>query len=201
MFENLIDIKEFFIKIPICGLVEKINSKERITLNIKKETKQLNYLIDNFDKDKCYKFISVKGGFSSIAFINWVADHEIIEELFVSSLAVGKKHIENLDHLHTAGKIKNANFILGVIFKDSNIDKNKYSYFQVFDNICEKNGWKYKLTNNHSKVILMRTDKNYYVLETSSNLNENPKMEQFSFESNKKLYEFYYNFFIEVLKC
>ena len=201
MFENLIDIKEFFIKIPICGLVEKINSKERITLNIKKETKQLNYLIDNFDKNKCYKFISVKGGFSSIAFINWVAEREAIEELFVSSLAVGKKHIENLDHLHAEGKIKNANFILGVIFKDSNIDKNKYSYFCAFDNICKKNGWQYKLTNNHSKIILMRTDKNYYVVETSSNLNENPKMEQFSFECDKKLYEFYYNFFIEVLKC
>lgn len=41
----------------------------------------------------------------------------------------------------------------------------------------------------------MRTSENYYVLETSSNLNENPKIEQYSFENNKELYLFYYEFF------
>ena len=41
----------------------------------------------------------------------------------------------------------------------------------------------------------MRTKENYYVLETSSNLNENPKIEQYSFENSKELYDFYYDFF------
>lgn len=44
---------------------------------------------------------------------------------------------------------------------------------------------------NHSKVTLMRTDCNWYVLETSSNLNENQKIEQFRFENDEHLFEFY----------
>ena len=45
------------------------------------------------------------------------------------------------------------------------------------------------------KQFRMRTKDNYYVLETSSNLNENPKIEQYSFENDEELYAYYYRFF------
>nr|DAI82559.1 MAG TPA: hypothetical protein [Caudoviricetes sp.] len=46
----------------------------------------------------------------------------------------------------------------------------------------------------------MKTEKNFYVVETSSNLNENPKMEQFSFENDKSLFDWYKKLFIELIK-
>ena len=46
----------------------------------------------------------------------------------------------------------------------------------------------------------METKKNYYVVETSSNLNENPKIEQFSFENDKELFLWYEEFFKELMK-
>lgn len=46
----------------------------------------------------------------------------------------------------------------------------------------------------------MKTPKNYYVVETSSDLNENPKMEQFSWKNDKELYNWYLELFIELLK-
>jgi hypothetical protein len=76
---------------------------------------------------------------------------------------------------------------------------NDYNYFDKIAQTCELNGWDVYVINNHSKIILMKTESNYYVLETSSNLNENPKIEQYSFENNKELYDFYYAFF-EILK-
>lgn len=43
-------------------------------------------------------------------------------------------------------------------------------------------------------------NENYYVIETSSNLNENPKLEQFSWENDKELFEWYEKLFIELCK-
>ena len=43
--------------------------------------------------------------------------------------------------------------------------------------------------------MLFDTDNGKYVLETSSNLNENPKIEQFSFEQNSELFDFYKKLF------
>jgi hypothetical protein len=57
--------------------------------------------------------------------------------------------------------------------------------------VCERNGWRYASLKNHSKVILARTAENWFVIETSSNLNENPKIEQFSSENDAALFEFY----------
>ena len=52
-----------------------------------------------------------------------------------------------------------------------------------------------------AKVYLMKTEKqNYFVLETSSNLNENPKMEQFILSNDQMLYDFYYNLFDNLIK-
>ena len=61
-------------------------------------------------------------------------------------------------------------------------------------------GWDIYAINNHSKIILMRTRKNYYIVETSSNLNENPQLEQFSIENSKKVFDFYKSMFEEMKK-
>ncbi len=63
--------------------------------------------------------------------------------------------------------------------------------FSIVKTICDEHGWHIHTLNNHSKVHLYDTDAGKFVLETSSNLNENPKIEQFSFEKDAELYEFY----------
>lgn len=63
----------------------------------------------------------------------------------------------------------------------------------------EKNGWKVVVKNNHSKILLFDTENGKYVLETSSNLNECPNIEQFSFQKSDELYKLYLKVFEEVL--
>lgn len=46
----------------------------------------------------------------------------------------------------------------------------------------------------------MKTKNNYYVVETSSNLNENPQIEQFTFENDKDLCQFYYDIFKVIME-
>ena len=157
--------------------------------------------IESLDKElpddfEVRKYVSC-GGFSSIGFIKFIADRTFIKELTVSTLRVGKKHLQVLDVLHNQGKIGKITFIVGGIMKnDSELGKS-YGYYNDLKKVCEKNDWKVIVKNNHSKIILFDTENGKFVIETSSNLNENPNMEQFSFEKNEKLYEFYEKFLLK----
>lgn len=186
-------------KIDVCGLVLKLKSKKRKSLNINRESKQIGALIENPPtKNQCYKLISV-GGFSSIGIIKYIALREGIEELYVSTFRIGKPHFEALCDLHKRGKLKQANFITSL--KQAGIDSSmSINYFEEISEECHKLGWNIKAYNNHSKIVLMKTPKNFYVIETSSNLSENPKMEQFSWENDKELYEWYEQVFKELIK-
>lgn len=181
----------------INGILKVLKSKQCYPFVMSKSVSDLNKLtMSKLPVDDVYKFISVSGGFSSVSFIKLVAEKEKILELTASTLRIGEKQFNYLSDLNKKGKLDKATFFIGSIMKsDKNHNKGKYDYYTKFVNVCEENKWKTIVVNNHSKIILMRTDKNYYVLETSSNLNENPKIEQFSFENNKELYDFYYKFF------
>lgn len=168
---------------------------------IGRSIKILEELIPNLpQKDESIRAVSYQGGFSSISFIVMVAEKEKIKELTVSTLRVGEKQFKVLQKLKRENKLDEANFITGTIMKENTINNKKYRYYEIFTEGCKENNWKWEVVNNHSKLILMQTKENYYVLETSSNLNENPKIEQFTFENDKDLYYFYYNLLTELLQ-
>ena len=165
--------------------------KERVMFDMHQGFRQLRYMLREFDPTKSYRFISGGKGFSSINFIDWVnSECGHIDELYCSTLRVGKKHIQHLAELN----IGYAFFVFNGLFGEKKENSN-YDYFDVFEEICSQKGWEYCETKNHSKIILMRSGERYFVLETSSNLNENPKIEQFLFEEDKGLFEWYLEFF------
>lgn len=138
-----------------------------------------------------------EGSFSSLGIIEFVASQTKIREFTVSTLRVGAKHLKALDTLHKNGKLDTVNFIVGSVMKnDSKLGK-KYGYYDDLSEVCQKNNWKVIVRNNHSKILLFDTEDGKYVVETSSNLNENPKMEQFSFYKNDEMYGFYKGFLID----
>lgn len=192
-------------EIDICGLVEKMKSKKRCFFKIENETGQLAALVKEPPKpNECFKMLSVGGGFSSIAIIQYIAAREGIEEMFVSTFRIGKNHFKVLNTLHAQGKLKTAHLITsGTQARTDQQIKYKgktYNYFDAISRQSEKNGWTLKVFDNHSKLLLLQTPKNWYVIETSSNLNENPKMEQFSWENDAALFDWYKKLFVELLK-
>lgn len=179
------------------GFAIRAASKKRQVFKISKSIKVLEDLIKRPPGEgESIRAISYEGGFSSISFITYIALSENIKELTASSLRIGLKQLEILDELKKRGKLENARFIFGTIMRED-IKTDKYDYYTKLVEISKRNGWEYIAIKNHSKIILMKTAKNYYVLETSSNLNENPKIEQFTFENDKNLYMFYYSLFCE----
>lgn len=186
-----------------CGLVLRMLSKKRNLFNIDNEIKQIRMLIDEPPKqDEVFKFLSCGGGFSSIGFIQYIALAEDIEELFVSTFRIGKTQFNILCNLNDNGQLNKVHFITSSTQAktDSLVEYKgeKYNYYEFIMNECALRDWKLSVFDNHSKLILMRTRKNWYVIETSSNLNENPKMEQFSFENDKTLFNWYKDLFLEI---
>ena len=172
--------------------------QKRFVFNIVRESQQIETLVQGLPENEVYKMISC-GGFSSIGFIKFIADRTKVKEMTVSTLRVGRKHLIVLNNLHKQGKIEKINFIVGSIMKNDSDTGKKYGYFNSLENVCAANGWNIVVMNNHSKILLFDTENGKFVIETSSNLNENPNMEQFSFEKNPDLYDAYINAFRYVL--
>lgn len=158
--------------------------------SIMRSTYELEMEIPQLPENEVYKMVS-DGRFSSISFVKYIADRTKIHEMYVSSFRIGRKELQLIDALHDTGRIGMCHFAVGTLMENDGSRGKKYHYYDDFKNVCDKNGWEYITVNNHSKILLFDTDTGKYVIETSSNLNENPKIEQFSFERDEGLYDFY----------
>lgn len=169
--------------------------------NIIRSTTEIENLMGGLpDVNVCYKFVST-GGFSAISFIKFVAERTAINHLYVTTLRVGKKELRELDRLHSRGRLRDCTIITGSLMKDDSRIGKSYGYYDNLVAVCDKNNWTVKSVKNHSKLILMDTATGKYVIETSSNLNENPKIEQFSLEKSAELYYFYVKMISDVMLC
>ena len=136
--------------------------------------------------------ISYAGGFSSCSVVIWIASKAKIERMFASTLRVGKKEIDAMQDLHEEGKLKHAKFVLCGISKENKSLKGKdYGYTEYFEEKCAECGFEWCYAKNHSKIILLDTSEGKFAIETSSNFNENPKVEQFCITKSDLIYNFY----------
>lgn len=171
--------------------------KKRYQFHIMRERALIEQLTNTLPDDEVYKLIST-GGFSSIGFVRFIADRTHIKCLTATTLRVGVKQLEVLDALKRQDKLDHVRFVIGSIMRRNKQGKKSYEYYEQFKKVCVKNSWEYIVQSNHSKLLLFDTNEGKFVLETSSNLNENPSIEQFSFERNAELYDFYERAFGEL---
>lgn len=179
-------------------MIKTIQKKKSKRYSIVRSRHELEKMMERLPDNEVYKLVSF-GNFSSISFILYVCERTIIKNLYASSLRIGKKHLQIIDAKRKEGKIEMCHFVVGSLMEKAGRVVDKYGYYNDFERVCKSNGWEYATVNNHSKIILMETDAGQFVLETSSNLNENPKIEQFSFEKDAELFDFYKEIFKEWL--
>lgn len=182
--------------------IKILSSKKHKGFVIGKELKSLTTAINAKmpAKNEIYTLISA-GGFSSVAVIAEIAKKEVIEQLYCSTFRIGKKQFKVLQALHKKGNIKSAEFYTSNLQARADSKNNKYNYIEFINHIAENNAWVVKPVKNHSKVILCKTaNDNHYVVTTSSNLNENPQIEQFNIFNDIEMFEFYKNNLFELLK-
>lgn len=130
------------------------------------------------------RLISPIAGFSSCSLVMALSKKCKIYSVKITTLRVGKKELNALVDLG----IKDVEFCLCNVQKQN---ANAYDYADYFENVCRENGYKFRYLNNHSKVILLDTSSGKLTIETSSNFNENPKIEQFCITNGTEVYDFY----------
>lgn len=130
------------------------------------------------------RLVSPIGGFSSCSLVMALAEKCKIYSAKITTLRVGKKELLALVSL----RIPSVEFCLCDVQKQN---ANAYDYADYFENVCRENGYSFRYLNNHSKVILLETSSGKITIETSSNFNENPKIEQFCVTNSADVYDFY----------
>lgn len=136
------------------------------------------------DVGESIRLISPAGGFSSCAVVMAIADETKIRELKITTLRVGKKEALALERLN----IPKVEIVCGGIALQN---AKKYDYAKWLTEVGARNDWKICYTRNHSKIILLDTDRGKIVIETSSNFNENPQIEQVCITNDAAVYGFY----------
>ena len=169
-----------------------LRSKERTYFDVHDGAEILARRAELPQDGESLRAISYAGGFSSCSVVIWIAAKTKIERMFVSTLRVGKKEIDAMKDLHESGKLDSASFVLCGISKENKSLKGKdYGYTEYFEEKCAECGFEWCYAKNHSKVILLDTSDGKFAIETSSNFNENPKVEQFCITKSDLIYNFY----------
>lgn len=125
-----------------------------------------------------------------------------------------------IDYLSEITKIEKPNQICLVIFSSGEGNIRKFidivagakniivfcsGYIQrmqkpTFNLLHQIKGITVRNVDTHMKMILCKTKNNYYVINSTSNLNSNSKIELTEISNCKNEYEFYYNFFMSKSK-
>ena len=131
--------------------------------------------------------VSGRMGFSSMGVIGYVAERDPIAELSAMTFNVSRARMLALERLHAAGMVRDG----CIVTSDVKAGRDPYCR-----EACARMGWRFFEVKNHAKLILMRTvGGDFHCVRTSSNLNENPRIETYSWDNDPGMFAFYAQLF------
>jgi len=142
---------------------------------------------ENFQKNESYHVIS-GGDVDSLSFFKFMCRKQKIKLAVVSTWCMSISDITELKRLKDIGDVGEYFFCVGEIFPSS--------YSNEYAKIKEWFGEdKIRVFKNHSKVYACVGDSYDFVIESSANINTNPRSEQTVITINKELTDFYIDFY------
>lgn len=158
-------------------------SLENLCLESLNKINQLSKIPNNNEHIR----IVTKKAINTFDFIQAILNDENIKELTIAVYRIGKKVVSQLHDLQKSGRILKITILINDGFPKLvpdcwNLIKSK-----------ESETWVIKLENNHTKILLIDTLENKYIIEGSGNMSINARIEQYCFDNNKQIYDFHYN--------
>ena len=122
--------------------------------------------------------------------------HEIIEELTIATYTLNRHALSIISDLTKTGKIKKLNILLASSYSFRNADY--YAKLKADFLALDETGYNVHLVFawSHFKITLAKCGADYYQHEGSMNYSDNNMAEQLSFENNKAIYDYDYDFII-----
>ena len=161
--------------------------KKQDILNIYKRIDVLKDLKILPKKNEQIRIVTHKN-FSSIDFIIMISKIEKITELNLAIYRINLKSLFTLIELHKKIKFK-MNIVVSNFFRAS---KRKEVWHTELKYYAEKTKDVTSFhCDTHAKISLVKTEKNYYVIEGSGNMSSNSRIEQYLFENSKETFDFH----------
>ena len=131
-------------------------------------------------------FLQTNSSFNAFTFIPFICKYVKVRRLYASTYSISRKVIDALMELHSRGFVDE----ITLLISDSMVKRNPMT-IDVLTSVAAANrnlnvlfGW------NHSKVCLVETASDHYVIEGSGNWSDNAAMEQYTFANSKGLFDF-----------
>ena len=146
------------------------------------------------DKNGCtYNFIT-GGDVDSLTYLKIVLNQHDLDYCLLSTWCMAAEDILQIQQWWTAGKIRRFDMYLGEIFPNSY--KVEWSMVKKFYQEHPEAG-RAAIFRNHSKIYAgcNEVEGFYFGIQTSANINTNPRTEQGSITIDKAIFDFYKEYF------
>lgn len=151
---------------------------------------QLNWHFRDGDCYHCFSF----GDVDSMSFFKHVLKQQKVRYLALSTWCMAGEDVEDLKKWHKAGYVGRVDFFVGEIFSGS--------YPEVYDMVQEfiqECGGRLVVFRNHSKVMAIKGEKFDCLIESSANVNTNPRSENTVLTVDTELVNEYIKLFAEII--
>jgi hypothetical protein len=170
-----------------------IKTKERqINRRLNSERQLENLLEWEFEPNAAYHIIS-GGDIDSLTFLKFVLRQQPLQYCALSTWCAAKQDIEELERYLDLKRIHRLDTYVGEIFKGS--------YAEEYEMLCarhQKHGGRCAIFRNHAKIFVGFGEKFDFVIESSANINTNPRTENTTITINTELAHFYKDFFDDI---
>lgn len=152
--------------------------------------RQLEDILDwDFEDGACYHVISM-GDIDSLTFLKLVLRQQAVEYCLLSTWCMAAADINELERYLELGRIKRLDCYVGEIFKGTYAKE-----YLMLCGVMDKYGGRICIFRNHAKVYAGFGDKFDFVIESSANVNTNPRTENTVVTINSELARMYKDFY------
>lgn len=158
-----------------------IKKRPQYILKATNDMKYITQLIELLKENEQIHLMS--NAFDSPSILYAINKKETVEKVICSTWAITDRGLQVFQELGEKIPV----YLL--------LDKT-YSYKWVFESGASQllKNVTFKFSENHSKVILIKTSENYYSFVGSMNLSNNPRIENIMISKDKEIFEFYERF-------
>lgn len=157
------------------------------------ETQLLDVLPEGLKEGNSYNFIT-SGDVDALSFFKVVLRQlKKVDYMLFSTWCMACEDILQLEEWLQSGKIKKIDAYVGEIFPGSY----KFEYQKLIE-LIPKYGGRVAVFKNHSKIFAGYSGNFYFAIQTSANINTNPRTENACITIDRGLYQFYKDYFDKI---
>lgn len=168
--------------------VKKTENKHTMR-RIKSELALEKELPWHFEPGVSYHCISF-GDVDALTYMRVVVKQQRIRYALVSTGCMASEDISEIRGWIENGYIGRVDFYVGEIFKAS-----YYKQYQELISLCKTLGGRVAICRNHAKVMVLLGERFDVAIESSANVNTNPRIEQAIITTDSELAHWYKEFF------